>query len=186
MQRNADRAPGEQARENVPSHRFRNSTSQLRNPFVIPPSSSAITSRERRKVHLALNAGGVIVTVGARFAGAGYGAEDCGVPVGEERGAIAAGGGGADAEVESPELIPAAPIGAEEGLSVGGVRIEGHSGGWEGGRGMVAAGFYSRIVAVGLDGDRVSRTSYSVIEMLCLQIQKQQTLSSLFVILLPL
>jgi hypothetical protein len=132
MQRNTDRAPWEQARENVPSDRFRNSASQLRNPFVIPPSSSAITSRERRKVHLALNARRVIFAAGARFARACYGADDCGVPVDEEGGAIAAGGGGADTEVESAELIPATAIGAEEGLSVGGVRIEGHSGRWEG------------------------------------------------------
>jgi hypothetical protein len=52
--------------------------------------------------------------------------------VDEEGGAIAAGGGGAGTEVESAELIPATAIGAEEGLSVGGVRIEGHSGRWEG------------------------------------------------------
>jgi hypothetical protein len=51
---------------------------------------------------------------------------------------------------------------------------------------MIAARACSRGVAAGFDGDHGSRTGYSVIEMLCLQMQKQQTLNSLFLILLPL
>lgn len=110
----------------MPSDSFRNSTSQFRNAFIISPSSSAITSSEGCEVYLALNTGSIIVAIRARFAGTSHGTEDCGVPVVEEGGAIAAGRGSTDAEVESAEFIPAAPIGAKEGLDIDGVRVEGH------------------------------------------------------------
>lgn len=97
---------------------FRDRHLQLLHTLVISSSSSAVTLCKRSDVDFTFDGCGSVVALAFRFMWSCYSAEDGGVAHSDEGGAIGGGRLRGDAESQVTELIPAAAVGAEEGLRV--------------------------------------------------------------------